>query len=244
MFCHSHTVVFLPELRFFLWVSCCCLLEGHPHCSVPFMHPQSHKATLSSQGKRHESLSSLCWCKWSLWRLFTECWWTLIYTTLMMCTAMHNSHHLSQHCSRVDGADLAGNKCPMCWRVSSPRAGVSSRAPLCTHSVPAITCERGKERMEELTQFLIPSLRNAPDTLKKMDFDRLLVCGDFLNSNTWAEGYTRLHWLHQHTISGDPFNEQMTLLSLTSWPKKNLPIVVDRWPSRKHTIQVGKKGRI
>lgn len=48
----------------------------------------------------------------------------------------------------------------LCW--------CQQQGPMCTHSVLASSCERGNERMEEQTQFLIPSLRNAPLTPSKM----------------------------------------------------------------------------
>lgn len=206
MFCHSHKApVFLPELRSFLWVSCCCPLKGQPHCSVLFVQPWSNKATPSRQGKGHESLSSLCWSKWSLWRLCNECWWTLIYTTLMMRTAMHTSHRLSQHCSRVNGVDMAGKKCSMCWRVSAEGHPCTP-----TWSLPSVV--RG-ENGRTNPIFDAFSQKCTPGTLKNGFWQTSCLWGlPELKHLSWRlHKALLLYWLHQRTISGDPFNEQTTL---------------------------------
>lgn len=46
----------------------------------------------------------------------------------------------------------------------------------------------GKKRTEEQNQFLVPSLRNAHLMLSEMDFARLLVSVDCLNSNILTYG--------------------------------------------------------
>lgn len=181
------------------------------------MQHRSNKAAPSRQGKGHKSLSSPCWCMWSLWRLCNDCWWTLIYTTLMMCTKMHTSHFLSKHCSRVDGADLAGKKAPCAGGCHLPVL-VSAAG---THVHPFGPCQQLWERKGEngrTNPISDPfSQKCTPDALKN---DRLLVSGDCLNSNTWAEGYTRPYFcigcISILSVAIPSMNKR-PFLSLTSW---------------------------
>lgn len=122
----------------------------------------------------------------------------------------------------------------LCW--------CQQQGPMCTHSVLASSCERGNERMEEQTQFLIPSLRNAPLTPSKMtDFLSLGTAWTLTPELKATQGLTSVlaasayyQWPSLQWTNDPSYHLQVD-------KKKYLPTVLDRWPPRKHTIQVGKK---
>lgn len=161
-----------------------------------------------------------------------------------MCTEMHTSHFLSKHCSRVDGADLAGKKAPCAGGCHLPVL-VSAAG---THVHPFGPCQQLWERKGEngrTNPISDPfSQKCTPDALKNGFWQTSCLWGlPELKHLSWRlHKALLLYWLHQHTISGHPFNEQTTLpITYKLIKKKYLPTVLDRWPPRKHTIQVGKK---
>ena len=141
-----------------------------------------------------------------------------------MCTEMHTSHFLSKHCSRVDGADLAGKKAPCAGGCHLP--GLVSAAG--THVHPFGPCQQLWERKGEngrTNPISDPfSQKCTPDALKNGFWQTSCLWGlPELKHLSWRlHKALLLYWLHQHTISGHPFNEQTTLPITYKLIKKNI----------------------
>lgn len=130
----------------------------------------------------------------------------------------------------------------MCWRVSSPWAGVSSRDPCAPiRSLLAVVREEMREWKNKPNFWSLLSEMH-PWRPQKWQTSCLWGLPELKHLSWRLHKALLLYWLHQHTISGHPFNEQTTLPITYKLIKKTyLPTVLDRWPPRKHTIQVGKK---